>query len=132
MIKSDERLTFAACWGHARRKVVEANTYAKECELLLGMIQALYDIETRAKDMTWQERQALRERESTIVLDAIWRWLDTTPLQAVLPKSDFAEALNYIRNPEAIRECRVEERRDKAERKQLDAARRRLANRRLQ
>jgi transposase len=71
-IKSDERLTFAACWGHARRKVVEATTYAKECELLLGMIQGLYDIETRAKDMTWQDRQALRLRESTLVLDAIW------------------------------------------------------------
>lgn len=77
VIQSDERLTFAACWGHARRKVVESTTYAKEGELLLGMIQALYDIETRAKDMTWQDRQALRERESTVVLDAIWRWLDT-------------------------------------------------------
>ena len=52
VIHSDERLTFAACWGHARRKVVEATTYAKESELLLGMIQALYDIETRAKDLT--------------------------------------------------------------------------------
>jgi transposase len=98
VIHSDERLTFAACWGHARRKVVEAVTYAKESELLLGMIQALYDIETRAKDMTWQDRQALREREATIVLNAIWNWLETRPLQEVLPKSDFAEALRYIRN----------------------------------
>jgi transposase len=98
VLRSDERLTFAACWGHARRKVVEATTYAKEAELLLGMIQALYDIETRAKDLTWQERQALRERESTVVLDALWRWLDTRPLRDVLPKSDFAEALGYIRN----------------------------------
>jgi transposase len=97
-IHSDERLTFAACWGHARRKVVEATTYAKECELLLGMIQALYDIETRAKDLTWQERQALRQREATVVLEAIWNWLETRPLQDVLPKSDFAEALRYIRN----------------------------------
>ena len=38
-------------------------------------------------------RQALRQRDSTVVLDAIWRWLDTTPLQAVLPKSDFADAV---------------------------------------
>jgi len=98
VIHSDERLTFAACWGHARRKVVEATTYAKECELLLGMIQALYDIEARAKDLTWEERQALRQRESTVVLEAIKRWLDTRPLQDVLPKSDFAEALRYIRN----------------------------------
>jgi transposase len=225
VIHSDDRLTFAACWGHARRKVVESTTYPQESELLLGMIQALYDIEIRGKDLNWQERGALRQREATVVLDAIWRWLETTSLQAVLPKSDFAEALRYIRNhwtelnvyvrdgripidnnsveqlmkqvamgrkawlfvcsvaggeqsarmmtlvssarrhdldvgvylkdvldqllagstdyhrllpdvwkqshPEAIRQYRVEERRDKAERKQLQAARRRLAARGL-
>ena len=30
-----------------RRKIVEASTYKTEAETLLGMIQALYDIETR-------------------------------------------------------------------------------------
>ena len=60
VIQSDERLTFAACWGHARRKVVEATTYKQEGERLLGMIQALYDVETRAADLAWQDRQALR------------------------------------------------------------------------
>lgn len=223
VIHSDERLTFAACWGHARRKVVESVTYAQEGRQLLAMIQALYDVERRAKDMTWQDRQALRLRESTIVLHGIKAWLDTAPLSQVLPKSDFAEALRYLRNhwqalnvfvsvgripidnnsveqlmkqvamgrkawlfvcsvaggeqsaqlmtlassarrhdldvwmyikdvldqllagstdyhsllpdvwklahPEAIREYRVEERRDKAERKQLNAATRRLAAR---
>ncbi len=98
VIHSDDRLTFSACWSHARRKVVEAETYPKECEVLLGMIQALYDIETRGKDLSWQDRQTLRERESTVVLEAIRGWLDTRPLQDVLPKSDFAEALRYIRN----------------------------------
>ena len=98
VIHSDERLEFVACWGHARRKVVEATTYQPECELLLGMIQALYDVETRAKELTWQDRQALRERESTIILDAIHKWLAREPLGAVLPKSDFAEALRYLRN----------------------------------
>jgi transposase len=98
VIHSDERLEFVACWGHARRKVVEATTYPPECDLLLGMIQALYDVETRAKQLTWQDRQALRLRESTIILDAIKNWLDSEPLGAVLPKSDFAEALRYLRN----------------------------------
>ncbi len=50
VLHSDERLEFVACWGHARRKVVEATTYQPECELLLGMIQALYDVETRQGD----------------------------------------------------------------------------------
>ena len=221
VIHSDGRLEFVACWGHARRKVVEASTYEKERDTLVAMIQALYDVETRAKELTWEERQTMRQRESTVILDAIKHWLDTRPLQEVLPKSDFAEALRYLHNhwealnvfvrdgripidnnsveqlmkqvatgrkawlfvcnvsageqsarmmtlvssarrhdldaglyikdvldqllagstdyhsllpdvwkqrhPEAIREYRVEERRDKAERKQLNAARRRLA-----
>jgi transposase len=98
VLESAGRLEFVACWGHARRKFVEATTYAPERDLLLGMVQALYDVETRAKDMTWQERQALRQRESTIILNAIRQWLDSEPLGAVLPKSDFAEALRYLRN----------------------------------
>jgi transposase len=98
VLHSNERLEFVACWGHARRKVVEATTYQPECELLLRMIQALYDVETRGKELTWQDRQALRLRESTIILDAIRQWLYSEPLGAVLPKSDFAEALRYLRN----------------------------------
>jgi hypothetical protein len=98
MIESDERLTFAACWGHARRKVVESMTYQAERDRLLAMIQALYGVETRAVELTWQDRQALRLRESTIVLRGIKDWLDTAPLSQVLPKSDFAEALRYMRN----------------------------------
>lgn len=98
VIHSDDRLEFVACWGHARRKVVEATTYKPECDLLLGMIQSLYDVETRAKAMTWQDRQTLRGRESTLILDAIRKWLESEPLGAVLPKSDFAEALRYLRN----------------------------------
>lgn len=175
---------------------------------------------TRAKDLTWEERQAMRQRESTVIFNTIKNWLDARPLQEVLPKSDFADALRYLHNhwealnvfvrdgripidnnsveqlmkqvatgrkawlfvcnpsageqsarmmtlvssarrhdldvglyikdvldqllagstdyhsllpdvwkqrhPEAVREYRVEERRDKAERKQLNAARRRL------
>lgn len=98
VIHSDERLEFVACWGHARRKVVEATTYQPECELLLGMIQALYDVETRAKELTWQDRQALRLRESTLILESLQKWLESRPLAEVLPKSDFAEALRYLRN----------------------------------
>ena len=98
VLNSDGRLEFVACWGHARRKFVDATTYTPERDLLLGMIQALYDVETRAQGMSWQERQALRQRESTIILESIRRWLDSEPLGAVLPKSDFAEALRYLRN----------------------------------
>jgi len=98
VLKSDGRLEFVACWGHARRKVIEATTYKQEGELLLDLIRALYDIETRVADWSWQDRQALRQNESTIVLSSIKKWLDSEPLGTILPKSDFAEALNYIRH----------------------------------
>jgi hypothetical protein len=98
VIQSDARLEFVACWGHARRKFVDASSYQSESQQMLGMIQALYDIETRAQEMTWQDRQSLRMQESRMVLDQIWKWMESRPLQEVLPKSDFAEALQYLRN----------------------------------
>ena len=67
------------------------------CRMLLpGRRQAQFQATPRAN--AWQDRQTLRRRESAVVLDAIWRWLETRPLTDVLPKSDFAEALRYIRN----------------------------------
>jgi hypothetical protein len=87
-----------ACWAHARRKVEHAQTYRTEADQLEALIHALYDIETRGQDLSWEERQALRQRESTVVLSSMRKWLDSAPLAAVLPKSDFAEAVRYIDN----------------------------------
>ena len=98
VLQSDGRLEFVACWSHARRKVEAATSYQKEANQLLRMIQALYDIETRAKDMNWKEREELRVRESSAVLTGIKKWLDNPAMDRVLPKSDFAEAVRYIRN----------------------------------
>jgi len=98
VIHSDQRLEFLACWAHARRKVVEASTYQAEADTLLHMLQALYDIETRAAEMTWQQRQQLRSRESSVVLAAIKKWLDSPVVADILPKSDFAKAIGYLRN----------------------------------
>ena len=98
VLRSDGRLRFVACWGHARRKVVESSTYQEQTDQLVGMIQALYDIETRAKDYSPEQRQQLRGRESSAILGSIQKWLDSPVVADVLPKSDFAEAVRYIRN----------------------------------
>ena len=98
VLQSDGRLEFVACWSHARRKVEAATSYQKEANQLLRIIQALYDIETRAKEMHWKQREQLRARESSIVLAGIKQWLASPVLNRVLPKSDFAEAAQYIRN----------------------------------
>ena len=109
VLHSAGRLEFVACWSHARRKVVEASTYSEQSEQLLGMIQALYDIETRATELPYQERQRLRARESTVILASIRKWIDSPVVADVLPKSDFAEALRYIRNHWAALNAYVED-----------------------
>jgi transposase len=98
VIHSEERLTFVACWGHARRKLVDAKTYKAERETLIGLIQQLYDIETREIDYAHEDRQALRQRESTLILDCIRKYIDSPSVTAALPKSDFVEAIRYISN----------------------------------
>ena len=98
IVHSEGRLEFVACWAHARRKVKQAQTHRTDADTLEAMIHALYDIEARGKELSWEARQELRQRESTVVLRAIEKWLDSAPLAMILPKSDFAEAVRYIRN----------------------------------
>ena len=98
VLRSDGRLRFVACWGHARRKVVESSTYQDQADQLVGMVQALYDIETRAKDYSPEQREQLRVRESSAILGSIQKWLDSPVVADMLPKSDFSEAVRYIRN----------------------------------
>ncbi len=90
VLKSNDRLTFVACWAHARRYLVESKDYKEEREKLLDVIQALYDIEQRAVNYSIEERHALRKRESIPVLNAIRRHLDLYDQSQILPKSDFA------------------------------------------
>jgi transposase len=98
VIHSEDRLQFVACWGHARRKLVEAKTYKDERETIIGLIQKLYDIETRAMDYSHEERQSLRTRESTLILQCIRKYIDSPKVTGAFPKSDFAEAIRYMTN----------------------------------
>lgn len=98
VIESAGRLTFSACWAHARRYAAECVDYKDDCKTLLDMVQALYDIEARASSYSDEERLASRQKESVVVLGAIRKWLDTKTEPAVLPKSNFAEVIGYINN----------------------------------
>jgi hypothetical protein len=60
----------------------------------------LYDIEDRAKELSPENRLSLRQAESIPVLTRLGEYLksDAMSERTVLPKSDFAAAVNYIRN----------------------------------
>ena len=72
--------------------------YPLESSLLLAKFQQLYDLEDRAKTFSADERLALRQAEAAPVWASIYAWLASEAAARILPKSKFAEALNYLRN----------------------------------
>ena len=99
--RSDLRIKFAACWAHARRKIHECRlSHPQQAAILLAMIRQLYDIEHRGKDLTPEARRVLRQAESIPVLQRLRAYIDsaTVAVPNVLPKSDLAAAIGYIKN----------------------------------
>ncbi len=66
--------------------------------MLLSLVRQLYDLEERAKLYSAGERLELRQRESLRVLRQIREYINGPPLERLLPKSDLAEAIGYLRN----------------------------------
>jgi transposase len=98
-LRSDARIQRAACWAHARRKLHACRvSHPRHTTVLLALIRQLYDLEERAKLWTPAERLELRQRESLRLLTQIREYIDGPPLERLLPKSDLAEAIGYLRN----------------------------------
>jgi len=86
-----------ACWAHARRKFVEANTYAgKRTKPILQAIAKLYAIEemARKEKMESNARARLRVRESKPVLAHLKSLLDRERMR-VLPSTPLGIAVRY-------------------------------------
>ncbi len=98
-LRSDARIRRAACWTHARRKLDECRvSHPRHTTVLLSLIRQLYDLEDRAKLWTAERRGELRQRESVRVLNQIREYIDGPPLAHLLPKSDLAQAVGYLKN----------------------------------
>jgi transposase len=98
-------VTLVGCWAHARRKFAEAlkslpasaNSTAVTAQEGLAFCNQLFAIEREAKEMSPEERLALRIESSQPVLEAFFAWLRIqTP--KVLPKSALGQAIKYCRN----------------------------------
>lgn len=90
------------CWAHARRKFVEAEKAQPKgktgkANWALNHIQKLYRVETRIKDKTAAEKQAIRQKESMPLLSQYRAWLEKS-LHNTLPKSKLGEAIGYNLN----------------------------------
>jgi transposase len=83
------------CNAHARRHFHDARTTAPaEAVHALEVWKALYEIESRARDATPDDRKALRQAESKPLLEKFKTWLDEAQMR-VLPKSPIGQAIGY-------------------------------------
>lgn len=84
-----------ACFAHARRYFEKAlNNDKVHAEIALAKIAVLYQIEKKAADLSNEERQSIRQKESLPRLQEFKEWLQQMQLRT-LPKSSFGEAINY-------------------------------------
>jgi hypothetical protein len=76
-LRSDARITRAACAAHARRKVHECrSSHPQQASVLLAMFRQLYDIEDRGKELSPEDRRTLRQVESVAVLKRMRDYLN--------------------------------------------------------
>jgi transposase len=90
--------TLAACWAHARRKLIEAEPAYPQVRTVLDLIRDLYAIEARGRELGEDsERLAAlarwRQSESTPLTTQIETWLRA---EAALPRSALGRAIGYI------------------------------------
>jgi transposase len=91
-------ITRAGCWAHTRRKFIDAEKVAPEIAgEAVELIGALFRVERRAKDLSVEQRLAMRRAESAPVLaklrEKLLEWKEQ-----LLPKHPMAEAINYALN----------------------------------
>jgi len=94
------------CMAHARRKFVEAQTAEPKnntknksgrATFAINTIAKLYRIEKNIKDLSADEKTAVRKEQSLALLNDFKKWLDKSN-QQVLPKSAIGKAIQYSLN----------------------------------
>lgn len=102
-IASAHGLTYLGCWAHCRRYFVEAEAVIPKAvrgpeQLATQFISAigeLYAVESRARDLSTDARQAIRADHSRAILVRIEGML-LQHVHAVVPNSLLGKALHYL------------------------------------
>ena len=92
---TDHIVTHLACWAHARRYFLDAETTSPRAAAeVLVLIAKLYHVEAETKHLSPQERFIVRLKESAPLLVKIKKKLEE-PLPGHLPQSPMSQAINY-------------------------------------
>ena len=89
-------ITEAGCLAHARRKFFDLHTAHKSqiAGFALEHFAKVYNIEREAKELDTHQRQAIRQRHTKPVLDALHEWMNLQR-QKLPDSSATARALDY-------------------------------------
>lgn len=94
----NQELRRAGCWAHARRKFVEAERAAPPVvQAIVQLINRLFALEARLKDMSPDERLLHRQAHARPVLDALHALLLEQKAK-LLPKHPVTQAIAYTLN----------------------------------
>ena len=88
------------CWAHARRRFVEAQRLQPKGKIgtpdqALALINQLYQIERKLKEMSPTARHAERQAMAVPVIEKLEKWLQNN-LTRVAPKTALGKALHYL------------------------------------
>ncbi|HBW7976045.1 TPA: IS66 family transposase, partial [Klebsiella pneumoniae] len=95
----DGRITEAACWAHARRKIhdVYVRTPSALTEEALKRIGELYAVEAEIRGMLAEQRLAERQRKTKPLLSTLESWL-REKMKMLSRHSELAKAFTYTLN----------------------------------
>ncbi|PWU11443.1 MAG: hypothetical protein C5B50_23290 [Verrucomicrobia bacterium] len=100
LARADGDLIPVGCWGHARRKFIEAaELQCAQAMEVVGQIRKLYLIERHARDecLEFQQRLKLRQELAKPVLEALLPGLEAMR-EKHLPQSPMGKAIRYAVN----------------------------------
>ena len=87
------------CWAHARRKFYDARKSSPQLShTAIAWVKLLYDVEKEIKDLSSEQKHAVRQEKSVAILIDFKAWLDEITLEQALPQSPIRQAINYTLN----------------------------------
>jgi transposase len=94
LAKRRQQVSLAFCWAHVRRKFYELADNSPVATEVLRRIAMLYAVEADVRGSPAEERCAIRDERSRVVIDDLKLYLDAR-LRQVSAKSKLAEAIRY-------------------------------------
>lgn len=97
-LANQKQFTWCPCWGHVRRKFIEAESGDPPFnEWVLTNINLLFSLEKEAWQLSAQERLQFRQEKEAPIIDTLIEKIKERLVKGkLLPKSKFREALNYF------------------------------------